>query len=88
MAWQGGPGASSAVCWANSSEPNGATQTADAAGGSFKYKSRWCVLVFDDLDSENLRAFAPTPQAEIINLFFQTTLNLRPNAVFGDVTSA
>ena len=56
--------------------------------GNFKYKSRWCVLGFDDPDSEVLRTFAPTPQAEIINLFFQTALNLKLNVVFGDVTSA
>ena len=56
--------------------------------GNFKYKSRWCVLGFDDPDSEVLKTFAPTPQAEIINLFFQTALNLKLNVVFGDVTSA
>ena len=56
--------------------------------GNFKYKSRWCVLGFDDPDSETLRTFAPTPQAEIINLFFQTALNLNLSVVFGDVTSA
>ena len=53
--------------------------------GNFKFKSRWCVLGFD---SESLHTFAPTPQAEIINLFFQAALNLKLGIVFGDVTSA
>ena len=52
------------------------------------YKSRRCVLKFDHPDSENLRTFGPTPQAEIINLFFQPSLNLQLNVVFGDVASA
>ena len=56
--------------------------------GCFKYKSRWCVLGFDDPDAADLRTFSPTPQAEVINVFFQTALNLGLSVVFGDVTSA
>ena len=56
--------------------------------GCFKYKSRWCVLGFDDPDGPELKTFSPTPQAEIINVFFQAALNLGLNVVFGDVTSA
>ena len=56
--------------------------------GSFKYKSRWCVLVFGDPDVEDLRTFAPTPQTEVINMFFQVALNLQLKVIFGDVTSA
>ena len=56
--------------------------------GSFKYKSRWCVLGFGDPDVEDLRTFAPTPQTEVINMFFQVALNLQLKVVFGDVTSA
>ncbi|CAE7224945.1 RE2 [Symbiodinium sp. CCMP2592] len=56
--------------------------------GCFKYKSRWCVLGFDDPDGPDLRTFSPTPQAEVINVFFQAALNLGLQVVFGDVTSA
>ena len=39
--------------------------------GCFKFKSRWCVLGFDDPDAPELKTFSPTPQAEIINVFFR-----------------
>lgn len=56
--------------------------------GSFKYKSRWCVLGHADPDSGSYRTFSPMPCTEAISLFFQLALCLSLRVAFADVRSA
>ena len=54
----------------------------------WKPKSRWCLHGHRDPDGGSLITYAPTPQAEGMNLFMQTGLNLGHCFVFGDVKNA
>ena len=56
--------------------------------GNFKAKSRWCCQGQQDPDTGLLRTFAPTPQTESINLFFQVAVNLGFQVHFADVRNA
>ena len=54
----------------------------------WKAKSRWCLHGHRDPDRGSLITYAPTPQAEGMNLFMQVGLNLGHSFVFGDVKNA
>ena len=55
---------------------------------SWKAKSRWCLHGHHDPDTGTLSTYAPTPQAEGIAMFLQSSLNLGMRFAFGDVKNA
>ena len=55
---------------------------------SWKAKSGWCLHGHGDPDTASLSTYAPTPQAEGIDMFLQTALNLGMRVAFGSVKNA
>ena len=55
---------------------------------AWKAKSRWCLHGHADPDTGTLVTYAPTPQAEGMSMFLQTSLNHNMMISFGDVKNA
>ena len=57
---------------------------------SWKAKSRWCLHAQVDPDTGTLTTYAPTPQAESIQMFLQTSVNygMKMKVAFGDIKNA
>ena len=54
----------------------------------WKAKSRWCLHGHADPDTGTLITYAPTPQAEGMSMFLQTSINQGMKISFGDVKNA
>ena len=55
---------------------------------AWKAKSRWCLHGHADPDTGTLVTYAPTPQAEGMSMFLQTSINHNMMISFGDVKNA